>query len=561
MLDTDTKPELDKKTARTKTKKVRVRTGKRFKAEDADDHYDVIVVGSGIGGLTNAALLSLLGKKVCVVEQHYTAGGFTHAYWRKGYEWDVGVHYIGEVHKEYSMLRRIFDVVSEGRLKWAEMDQVYDRIVLGDEEFDFVAGRENFIKSLVAHFPDEEQAIVKYVALVRKISAKTPLFFAGQALPPWLSRLFNKVRPLLVQKEFFQTAREVLEGLTSNQKLISVLTGQWGDYGQVPRDASFLIHALIAKHYLAGGAYPVGGAAAMAREIIPTIQKTGGEVFVQAEVEELLIKNNTAYGVRLVDGSKLTADKVVSNVGFMNTVKRLLPETTKQKYKTEQWTDKVDYSNASLCLYAGFKGNTDELKLKTTNLWLYPDGKHEENFDNFNLSPDNTDNFPVVYISFPSSKDPDWDNRFPNKSTVEIVTITKMDSFEPWRGTTWSKRGDDYLAYKESISQSLLETLYQREPQLRDALEFYELSTPLSTQFYQLNEQGEIYGLDHSLSRFQQAFLHPQTPVKNLYMTGADVMTAGVGGAVMAGLMTTFRMQGLRKMSKVKQLLKQYKVS
>ena len=77
-----------------KAKKVKVRTGKRYRPGRADDHYDAIVVGSGIGGLTNAALLSLLGKKVCVLEQHYTAGGYTHAYEREGFEWDVGVHYM-----------------------------------------------------------------------------------------------------------------------------------------------------------------------------------------------------------------------------------------------------------------------------------------------------------------------------------------------------------------------------------------------------------------------------------------------------------------------------------
>ncbi len=71
-----------------------IRIGKRYRASRLDGNYDVIIIGSGIGGLTSAACLSKMGKKVLVLEQHYTAGGFTHAYRRKGYEWDVGVHYI-----------------------------------------------------------------------------------------------------------------------------------------------------------------------------------------------------------------------------------------------------------------------------------------------------------------------------------------------------------------------------------------------------------------------------------------------------------------------------------
>ena len=539
-----------------KAKKVSVRTGKRYRPGRADKHYDVVVVGSGIGGLANAAFLSLLGQKVCVLEQHYTAGGFTHAYEREGYEWDVGVHYIGDVHKRNSTMRRVFDVISEGRLKWAAMERVYDRIIIDGEEFDFVAGPENFIRELCKHFPDDEAVIREYVELIRDVSTKTPKFFAALAMPRWMGRVYNWLRPNLVRKEYFQTTREVLEGLTGNQKLISVLTGQWGDYGQVPRDAAFIMHALIAKHYLAGGAYPVGGASSMAREIIPTIQKSGGEVFTYAEVEKVLVKNNKAYGVKMVDGSEITADKIVSNAGFMNTVKRLLPEESRQQHGTVDWEQKVDYSSASLCLYAGFKGDAKALGLDTTNLWIYPNGDHEANMDNFQKSKDGE--FPLVYVSFPSTKDPEWDQRYPNKSTVEVVTMTNMDWFEAWNGSTWQQRGDDYEAYKDALAKRLLEKLFEHKPQLREALDYYELSSPLSTQFYQLNARGEIYGLNHFVDRFKQPFLHTETPIKNFYMTGADVMTAGVGGALMAGMMTSMRMLGLTKMSQIKSLLTSY---
>ncbi len=532
-----------------------VRTGRRYRPSRADTHYDTVVIGSGIGGLANAALLSLLGQKVCVLEQHYTAGGYTHAYEREGYEWDVGVHYIGEVHKPHSTLRRIFDVISESRLQWAEMEPVYDRIILGEREYDLVSGSANFIDGLAGHFPEEREAIERYVALIRRVSTLTPRFFAGQTMPRRLARIYNRLRRALLPKEFFQTTREVLEGLTDNRELISVLTGQWGDYGLPPADSAFLVHALVAKHYLGGGAYPVGGASAMARSIIPTIQRGGGEVFTYAEVAEILIEKGRACGVRMADGHIIRADKVVSNAGFLPTVQQLLPPAQARRLGADNWLKQVQASSAHLCLYAGFKGTPQALGMDTTNLWIYPNGDHEGNVARY-LAGGGDGDFPIIYISFPSAKDPDWQRRYPDRATVEIVTVADCDWYQPWQGTTWQQRGEDYEARKEALAQKLLETLFARMPQLREALDFYELSTPLSTQFYQRNQRGEIYGLDHHVERFDKPFLHPQTPIKGLYLTGADVVTAGVGGALMGGLMTTAAMLGPLRASRVMQLLK-----
>ena len=177
------------------------RTGYRYRPERAADRYDVIVIGSGIGGLACAALLAKFGRKVCVLEQHYTAGGFTHSYEREGFEWDVGVHYIGEVHKPHNTLRRIFDVISDGRLQWAPMDAVYDRVIIGSRTVDFVAGRDNLAASLKSHFPEEADAIDAYLALVDRVARSAQKFYAGQAMPRMLAKAYQAMRPMVVPKE------------------------------------------------------------------------------------------------------------------------------------------------------------------------------------------------------------------------------------------------------------------------------------------------------------------------------------------------------------------------
>ena len=97
-------------------------------------NYDTIIIGSGMGSLTTAAILAKEGQKVLVLERHYTAGGFTHVFKRKGFEWDVGIHYIGEVQRPTSVIKKLFDYISDSKLLWADMGEVYDKIIIGDKE-------------------------------------------------------------------------------------------------------------------------------------------------------------------------------------------------------------------------------------------------------------------------------------------------------------------------------------------------------------------------------------------------------------------------------------------
>ncbi len=532
------------------------RTGRRYRKERADDHYDVIVIGSGIGGLCNATLLSRLGYKVCVLEQHYTAGGFTHTYENAGYEWDVGVHYIGDVHKLHSPLRRIFDVITDGQLQWAPMDDCYDRIIIGDRRYDLCAGREAFKAGLKQRFPDEAAAIDRYVRLVDEVSRSMSKFFAGQAMSPALAKVQRAARKFMVPRETTMTVREVLESLTDNQELIGVLTGQWGDYGAVPAEATFLMHAAVVKHYFAGGNYPVGGSWRIAETIIPVIQAAGGEVFTYAKVDEIVVENGRATGVRLDNGDVLQADKICSSVGARLTYDKLLPAAERARHAYPEKLAQVKPSASSLCLFLGFKGDAETLQLPKTNLWIYPSPHHEQNLERFNA--DKNAEFPLLYVSFPSAKDPEWSTHYPDKSTVQVITVAPFEWFAKWSGTSWKQRGGDYETLKEEFAQRMLEALFKQQPQLREALDFYELATPLSTAWFHLYDRGEIYGLHHDPKRFEQEWLHSVSPVKNLYLTGQDTVTAGIGGALMSGLLTTGAMGGLRQFGRVQRLLKEW---
>lgn len=520
------------------------------KTHQVHDHYDTIVIGSGMGSLTTAAILAKEGQKVLVLERHYTAGGFTHIFKRKGYEWDVGIHYIGEVQRPNSVLKRLFDYVSDTNLKWADMGEVYDKIVIGDKQYDFVKGVQNFKDKLTSYFPEEEKAIEEYVNLVFAATKTSQKFYMEKALPNLVSKVIGGAMRKPFLKFSDRTTYDVLKSLTGNEELIKVLAGQYGDYGVTPKKSSFAMHAAVARHYFSGGSFPIGGSSQIVDTIDPVIEAAGGTILISAEVQEIIIEKNKATGVRMKNDRIFTADNVVSGAGIMTTFNKLLPTAVTTKHKLIDQMQTIKRSVAHACLYIGLEGTPQELELPKANYWVYPDnGDHDTCVDRY--LEDMDEEFPLVYISFPSAKDPDWSNRYPGRSTIDVLTLVPYDAFANWEGSRWMKRGEDYDAFKERIAQRLLEVLYKQMPQVRGKVKHYELSTPLTTQHFVNYDKGEIYGLDHTPSRFRQKFLKPRTPVKNLYLTGQDIVSCGVGAALFSGVLTASAMTGANIMKKV----------
>ena len=518
------------------------------------DQYDTIIIGSGMGSLTTAAILAKEGQKVLVLERHYTAGGFTHIFKRKGYEWDVGIHYIGEVQRANSATRRLFDYISDGHLKWADMGEVYDRIIIGEKSYDFVKGIKNFKQKLYEYFPDDQKAIDNYVDMVFASTKATRSFFAEKALPPFLSMIMGKKMRSPFLKFSDRITYDVLSALTKNEELIKVLTGQYGDYGLPPKQSSFAMHASLVRHYFSGGSFPIGGSSQIVETINPVIEKAGGTILINAEVDEVIVKKNKALGVRMTDGKSFYAKNIISGAGIMTTYKKLLTDAVKSIQGLEVQLKNVQRSVSHACLYIGLKGSPEELKLPKTNLWIYPEGTddHDTTVDKF--LKDNNAPLPVVYVSFPSAKDPDWSNRYPGKSTIDIITLEPYHNYAKWDGSRWMKRGEDYEKQKEKTAQRLLKVLFNQLPHLKGKIEHYELSSPLTTKHFVNYDQGEIYGLDHNPERFRQKFLRPRTPIKNFYLTGQDIVTAGVAGALFSGVLTA---SVITKNNIVKKIMKQ----
>ena len=517
-----------------------------YKQYPLDDQWDAIVIGSGIGGLTAGALLAMHAqKRVLVLERHYTAGGYTHSFERPGYRWDVGVHYVGELRDPASPLRAAFDYLTSSRLEWAAMPEVYDRVIMAGQTYDFPTGRERLRARFQEYFPSEASAIDRYFAAVQSAQKAGSLYFTEKALPRPIARLAGGLLRAPFLRWASQNTLDVLHRFTPNEELIGVLTAQWGDYGLPPAQSSFGIHAIIASHYFNGASYPVGGAARIAETIAPAIQRNGGKIVISAEVQEILIDQGKTIGVKMADGREFRAPIVISDAGARNTFTRLVREPQPILRDLEQ----VPGSFAHLSLYVGVKQTARELGLTGTNLWIYPSADHDGNFTRFLADP--AAPFPVVYISFPSAKDPAFEQNHPGRATLEAVVFAPYDWFVQWEESRWKRRGAGYDAFKGELAARIQAAVERHVPAVAGHIDHAELSTPLTTRHFMNYPQGEAYGLAATPQRFRLRSLTPHTSIRNLYLTGQDVASLGVAGALFGGVITASAVLGRNLMSVV----------
>jgi all-trans-retinol 13,14-reductase len=505
----------------------------------SERQWDAIVIGSGLGGLTTAAYLTSNGLRTLVLEQYDVAGGSSHVFRReRAFEFDVGVHYLGDCGPGGAIPTILRGVGLEGRIEFLPMDPAgFDTLFFPDFTFRVRRGWENYERDLVDAFPGERRGLRKCVGLLRKIAVQ-----AMAAGPPSGLRqlLLTPLRAPTLARWSNRTLADLFDACGLSERARAVLTAESGTYGAPPSRVSVLMHAVLIDHYLRdGGYYPKGGGQVLAAHLLDVVRSHGGDVRTRARVEKILVEDGRAAGVRLPGGEELRAPVVVSNADLKRTYLDLVG-SEHLRARTIERLSRMRMALPLFCVYLGLDIDLSG-RMPNTNYYLFPSWDSEASYEDCYQGrfPEE----PPVYLTAASVKDPHTRVLAPpGHASLQLMTIAPAQHSH-WRvcegpaaGEPYS-RNPAYRAVKEELTERMIEGAAQLIPDIREHIVWQEAATPITHERYTLATGGTSYGLEHSPDQWGLRRPRSKSEIDGLFLAGASTFYAhGVLGVMLGGV-------------------------
>jgi all-trans-retinol 13,14-reductase len=496
---------------------------------------DVIVIGSGAGGLTAALTLAQAGERVLVLEQHTHPGGLCHSFLRGGYRFSPGVHYIGQLGPSGS-LRNIYEGLGiADDLAFFEMNpRGFEHIHVGAEVFDLPSGKDAMVERFKKRFPDQAGGIDDYFSLVHTICTEMQCIPETKSFLDFVTvpfRTWNMGRYGLYSLD------RILRDRISDPLLRAFLSIQCGDHGLPPSRIPFIMHVSVAGHYIDGGYYPLGGAGAIPKALIQGLRKERGDIRLSTPVERILVeKRGTrrhAIGVRLAGGLELRANRIISNATPHITYDDLVGREHLSSGLCRK-LDRTSYSIAALTLFLVTDLDLESMGKDSGNYWYVPNSDFESIFTRAQDPNSINDDLPGIFFGITSIKDP---TGFKNgHHTIEVVRFLTYAAFSAYEGSISGHRSEEYMTLKDKLTAAMLKSLERVIPGICDHIVFSELGTPLTNDHYVRSTRGACYGTEKVLKQIGPFSYRQFSEIKNLYLCGASILH-GVSGATTSGLM------------------------
>lgn len=493
--------------------------------EDDSKKYDVVIIGSGLGGMVCGTILSKEGKRVCIIEKNEQIGGSLQTFRREGVTFDTGVHYIGGLNKENS-LYKIFNYLGiMQRLETVKMDeQGFDVVLFKDdvEEYPYGMGYENFKRILLSKFPEEETAIETYCADMKRICNSVPLYNLKAGEP---QDMFS----------FTTGVKQYIEQLSSNKKLQNVLAGTNLLYAGTEKTPLY-VHALVVNSYIESACKIKNGGDQIVKLMARIIKENGGEILRKHEVKSIDVEDGVAKSVTLSSGEKIEAALFISNIHPAKTLELTATDAIRPIYRNR--IKSLENSISTFVLYLILKPNT--FPFRNRNYYYF----NEDNVwacDNYK-----PENFPSMYAMF--EEVPEKQNEF--TEAITVMTYMRFDELEKWKDTFHTtleenNRNEEYQTFKTQKAEALLDAIEVKFPNIRNCIQSYYTSSPLSYRDYMGTDDGNMYGIVKDFNEPMKTMISAKTKVPNLLLTGQNLNLHGVLGVSESALVTSSAVLGM----------------
>lgn len=488
--------------------------------------YDVVVVGSGLGGLVSAIILAKEGLKVCVLEKNQQFGGNLQTFARNKTIFDTGIHYIGALGHGQNLYKYFSYLGIMDDLKLFKMDEdAFDIISFDDDEivYPHAQGYENFTEQLVKYFPKERQAIESYCAKIQEICDAFPLY----------NLEYGAGHPMDV---LTINAKAYFEELTSNPKLRAVLAGSNFLYAGIPDKTPLYVHALSVNSYIQSAWRCINGGSQITKLLIRQLKKYGGEVFKRKHVVNFSTEGNKLNGAYTDDGDVFMGDVFISNIEPKSTLNMIGAEKFRKSYYSR--IQSLEVLPSSFSVYIVFEPET--VKYLNHNNYHFKDSNRVWEANEYTA-----DSWPEAFMVSMniSDKNQKW------AESMTGITYLHFSEFEKWQDTINtvarpSERGDEYEAFKQEKMRKFMENIIRKYPQIEGNIKAVYASTPLSYRDYIGGHNGNLYGYIKDSSNPLKTFISPKTKLENLFLTGQSINMHGVLGVTIGAVLTCTEIVG-----------------
>src|SRR5579883_1025623 len=498
------------------------------------NEFDAIIIGSGLGGLSCAAAFARQGFKVLVVEQHDKPGGYATSFKRPGgFEFDVSLHStgVGDRNGVHNLIPGFPEITS---VDFVPHPTLYRAIF---PEHDVRVPNRNlpeYVAYLKKTFPAEAEHVGALFEEMGQLNNEIGRLSASNGKIDY--NRFPIDFPVTYRYSG-STWGQVVDAKLRNPKLKGIVSALWGYYGLPPSKLASIYYASPTYSYLTGGGfYPKGRSQTISNAFVDFIGKHSGSVLLNTRVSQILLKDGAASGVATADGHQYTARAIVSNANAYETFHTLIsqPAPTDQMKEYLAKLDSYSISLSSFQVFLGLKKDLiREVRITDSEIFFNTGYDHEAAYEGALRTDLSNPGFGLTV----------YDNLFPDyspkgKNTVNLLVLQGYDHWKPFAADYVKGNKAAYKAEKERIADMLIaraeKTLI---PWLSKAIEVKEIGTPLTNARYTSNYRGAIYGFDQTLDNTNPRRLPHNTPVKNLYLSGAWTQPGhGYGAVIPSGL-------------------------